>query len=165
MPHASVKITGGIVVTETPALNEAGISNCQLIRLKPDPRGLTLPEKIGGWAKYYNIPMPAVVRTLKAWEDTNANKWLAAGTNNDGNGVAHLIVMNGVTNSQGITQATAASDITPQYTSDAVATNFATTAGSSTVTITDATTQGITAFDAVYIVTPVSVGGFVLQGL
>ena len=169
MPHASVTITAGAVQTETPALNSAGISSCNNIRLKPDPKGIILPEKIGGWAKFYGSSLVSLARALWAWEDINANKWLAVGlqsqTSGANAGQAQLGVMSGVANAQGITQATAYTDITPQQTTDSVAVSFATTAGSPTVTITDATTTGITGYTSVYLTVPVSVGGFVLSGL
>ena len=79
MPHAAVRITAGAVQTEAPALNQAGISSCSLIRLKPDPQGLILPEKLGGWARFYSASLVSLARALWAWEDTNANKWLAVG--------------------------------------------------------------------------------------
>lgn len=57
-----------------------------------------------------------------------------------------------------------ARDITPQIYTDNVAVKFETTAGSNVVTITDAGSN-IDQYDAVYIETPVSVGGIIVQGI
>lgn len=78
----------------TPALNQAGISTSDLIRFIPDGQNGALPQKLGGWTTYYNQPMTAIVRALWAWEDTNANKYLAIGTENVGTtGSAQLDVV------------------------------------------------------------------------
>ena len=172
MPHAAVKLTGGVNQNETPALNQTSISTCNLIRFIPDPSSGSLVQKLGGWTKYYASQMVSVVRALWAWEDTNANKWLAAGMQSNISGSSQLAVMNGVMGSNGITTATSLADITPKILSDDAAVNFTTTfnlltgTGSPIVTITDASlTAAISAYDSVYIATPVSVGGLVLFGL
>ena len=56
-------------------------------------------------------------------------------------------------------------DITPKFQSDSVQINFVTVSGSNIVTVTDNTVTGVTQYDAVYITTPVAVGGLVLSGL
>lgn len=165
MPHAAVKLTGGVNQNETPTLNQASISTCNLIRFIPDPSSGSLVQKLGGWTKYYASQMVSVVRALWAWEDTNANKWLAAGMQSNISGSSQLAVMNGVMGSNGITTATSLADITPQIASDDVAVSFSTVINSQNVIITDATITGITPYDSVYIATPVSVGGLVLFGL
>ena len=165
MPHATVKLLPGVNVNETPTLNQAGISACNLIRFIPDVGGQSLVQKLGGWTKYYTAKMSAIVRALWAWEDTNANKWLAAGMQTGANGSAQLAVMNGVMGSNGITTATSFTDITPRVLSDDVTVAFTVTAGSPNILITDATATGVTPYDSVYISTPVSVGGIVLFGL
>ena len=85
MAYQSLKLTGGVTVVETQALNEAGISSSQLIRLKPDPKGITLIEKLGGWSKFLSTQITSVIRALVGWEDTNANKWIAFGTSSTTN--------------------------------------------------------------------------------
>jgi len=96
--HSSLKIVGGVVANETPALNEAGISQTQLIRLKPDPKGLTLPEKLGGWSQFYGTQITQTVRALWGWQDTNINKWISYGTT--GAAAAPLTYsFNGISNS------------------------------------------------------------------
>lgn len=155
MPHASLKLRPGLDQNETPALNEAGFSSSNLIRFIYDRIQGALVQKLGGWTKFYPNALPAVVRALWPWEDTNANSHLAVGTENGVGGTAQLsVITDGV---QDI--------ITPQYTTDNVAPAAATTAGSSIVTITDATTTDITDYDTVYIETHISVGGLVLFGL
>lgn len=167
MPHATLKLRPGVDQNETPVLNEAGISQSNLIRFIPDKNGVGLVQKLGGWTKYYGASIAAIVRALWAWEDTNANKWLAAGTGTYVSGTtrSQLAVLNGVQGTNGITTATTLTDITPRLASDDVAVNFSTTSGNSTVTIIDATTTGITSYNSVYISTQVSVGGLILFGL
>ena len=167
MPHATLKLRPGVDQNETPVLNEAGFSQSNLIRFIPDRTQGGLIQKLGGWTRYFNTSMVAIVRALWAWEDTNANKWLASGTDTytGTSGLrSQLAVLNAVQGSNGITTATTLTDITPQVISDNVAVSFSTTLNSSTVNITDATVTGVNTFDSVYITTPVSVGGLILFG-
>ena len=80
MPHASLKILPGVDTNKTPALNEAAISQSQLIRFVPDRTLGGLVQKLGGWSKYISSAIGSVVRNLWAWEDANANSYLAIGT-------------------------------------------------------------------------------------
>jgi hypothetical protein len=156
MPHASVKLKPGVDVTETPALNEAGISSSNLIRFLADRNGIGLIQKLGGWTKYYSSQMVAKVRALLAWEDTNANSHLGFGTT----------IVSGQTYSQlGVITDGTLRDITPTYSEDDVTPAVSATSGSSLFTITDTVTPGITIYDSVYIQTQLSVGGVVLFGL
>jgi len=156
MPHASVKLRPGVDITATPALNEAGISACNLVRFVFDPIVGALSQKLGGWTKFYGSTTASKARSLWAWEDTNANARLAVGMENIGvTGQAQLAVV-----TSGIL-----SDITPRSITDNVTPNFTTVSGSPTITVVDATTGGITSFDTVYIETHVSVGGLILFGL
>jgi len=155
MPHASVKLKPGIDVNETPALNEAGISSSNLIRFIYDRNGIGLIQKLGGWTKFYNNTIDAIVRALWAWQDTNNKSHLAVGTQNIGNlGYAELSV---ITNGAQI-------DISPRTGTTDIVPDFSTTAGSPVVTITDTVNQDITEFDSVYIQTHVAVGGLILFG-
>lgn len=156
MPHASLKLKPGLDENETFALNEAGFSQSQLVRFIYDPTQGALVQKLGGWTKYYSATLPAVVRALWAWVDPNLASHLAFGTQTiSGQSYAQL----GVLTSNNLAV------VTPSTTTDNVALNLATTAGSSTVTITDATTTGITQYDAVFLQTHIAVGGTVLYGL
>lgn len=154
MPHASFKLLPGVDQNKTPALNEAAISNSQLIRFIPDRTLGGLVQKLGGWTKFFPDTIGSIVRCLWAWEDTNSNSYLAVGAEGiaAGGGQALEVINSGIE-----------IDITPQTNTSNVAVDFSTTSGSSTVIIVDA---GITAdrFDVVNIKTQISVGGLVLFG-
>lgn len=147
MPHASIKLVPGVDQNRTPALNEAAISTSQLIRFVPDTQGIGLPQKLGGWTKFYQNSIGSTVRALWAWADTNSNNWLAVGAESSLD----------VINSGNLL------DITPRNEVSDVAPDFSTTSGSSTVTIID-TNVNPSIYDSVFIQTPVSVGGLVLFG-
>jgi hypothetical protein len=154
MPHASFKVIPGVDTTKTPALNEAAISQSQLVRFIPDRTLGGLVQKLGGWTKYYPNNIRSIVRCLWAWEDTNGNSYLGVGAEGvaaGGGGTLGIIVSGG------------ANDITPQTTTVNVAVNFSTTAGSNAVVITD-TGRNADNYDVVDIQTQVSVGGIVLYG-
>lgn len=154
MPHASVKLKPGVDQNETPALNEAGISTSNLIRFIYDRSQGALIQKLGGWTKYYPNTAPAIIRALWAWEDTQANSWLAYGTQTISTFAQLAAISNGIQNV-----------ITPRYAEDDVTAVASATAGSSYITITDATTTGITQYVSVYITTHISIGGVILFGL
>lgn len=158
MPHAALKFVGGVNTNETPTLNEnSGISQSNLIRFFYDPNGISLLQKLGGWARFYPTPIEADVRALWAWEDLNLNARLAFGTDEVGSfpSTSQLgVITNGVL--QDITPTRGESDIPP---------TIATQALSASVFITDNNIMGITNFDSVYIPTQVSIGGIVLFGL
>jgi hypothetical protein len=82
MPHNALKLMPGVDVNKTPALNEAAISESQLIRFIPDRTLGGLVQKLGGWTQYpdgYTINIGSTVRALWAWEDTNSNSYLGVG--------------------------------------------------------------------------------------
>lgn len=154
MPHASLKLVPGVDQNKTPALNESAISESQLIRFIPDRTLGGLVQKLGGWTKFFSGTVGSICRCLWAWEDTNANSYLAVGAEGipaGGGGALQVIESGGI------------SDITPQTTSVSVAVSISTTAGSNVVTITD-TGRNADAYDTVYIKTQISVGGIVLFG-
>ena len=154
MPHASFKLLPGVDQNKTPALNEAAISNSQLIRFIPDRTLGGLVQKLGGWTKFFPDTIGSIVRCLWAWEDTNSNSYLAVGAEGiaAGGGQALEVINSGVE-----------IDITPQTVTSDVAVDFSTTSGSSTVTIIDANFT-VDKYDIVDIQTQVSVGGIVLFG-
>ena len=82
MPHATLKLTGGVDANRTVVLNEAAISYSQLIRFVPDRQGLTLCQKLGGWTKFFSGTILSTVRALWPWEDTNNNSYLGVGCQN-----------------------------------------------------------------------------------
>lgn len=151
MPHASLKLLPTVNQNRTPALNEAGISESQLIRFMVDDKGVALPQKLGGWEKFYPTAMDSTVRALLAWADVNSNKYLGVGCTSSLN----TILSNALTN------------ITPRTFSDspAIATYPAsTTAGSSVVNINDPSSN-VTSYNTVFIKTQISVSNLVLFGL
>ena len=103
MPHATLKLLPGVDQNRTQALNESAISTTQFVRFVPDKQGLGLVQKLGGWTKYYTSNIGSPVRALWAWEDTNANQYLAGGnetlyfdvTNASGNGTTVTLTFSG----------------------------------------------------------------------
>jgi hypothetical protein len=79
MPHNSLKLMPGVDQNKTPALNEAAISESQLVRFIPDRTLGGLVQKLGGWTRFYANQIGSTIRALWAWEDTNANSYLAVG--------------------------------------------------------------------------------------
>lgn len=154
MPHASLKLIPGVDQNKTLALNEAAISESQLIRFVPDRTLGGIVQKLGGWQKFYTNTVGSTVRALWAWEDTNANSYLAVGAEGvpAGGGGALQVIQSG-----------GATDITPQTAEYNVPVNFSTTAGSNIVTITHSSSN-ISDYDVVDIRTHISVGGIVLFG-
>lgn len=153
VPHATMKISGGVDENRTPALNEAGLSYSQLIRFVPDRGGLTLAQKLGGWTKFFPSTIQAIVRALWPWEDTNGITYLAVGAEALANKQAQLSVISGGNQV----------DITPRSIVDNVTVNASTTVGSNVVTIADAVTA-VDRYYSVYISTHIAVGGIVLYG-
>jgi hypothetical protein len=158
MPHAVLRLTGGVNTTETPALNEnGGISLSNLIRYFFDQNGPPLVGKLGGWSKFYPNTMAAIVRALWAWEDINDNAHLALGT--------QQIPLTTTSKLAVITSGTLA-DITPVQGYSNITPPLAfPTIGSAAILIGDPVTTGITNTCSVYIATQIAVGGVVLFGL
>lgn len=165
MPHATLKIKPGVNTNETPVLNEAGVSACNLIRFKFDPQGIGLVEKLGGWSKFKLDPFSTVVRHLYAWQDISNDKFVVAGM--QGTGGLFLMKAKQLPSGNYVDDpgAVLSPNITPLFNFSDAAPTFATTAGSPIVSITDATmTNAIHITDAVYIATHVAIGGIVLFG-
>jgi hypothetical protein len=121
-----------------------------------DPNGVSLVQKIGGWVRYINQTMVAIVRALWAWEDINLNSWLALGTQTiSGQSYSQLAVINDG----------ALTNISPTTQTDNIGPVVTSTAGSYSFVITDSTVVGVTNYDTVYIATQISIGGVVLFGL
>lgn len=74
MPYASLKLMPGVNVEKTKALNEAGVSESQLIRYRDG-----LIEKLGGWIEYLNGSF-ARVSALHAYQNSTGEDYLAIGT-------------------------------------------------------------------------------------
>ena len=148
MPHASLRLVPGVDQNRTPALNEAAISESNLIRFMPDRQGQGLPQKLGGWTRFIQIAQWDTVRALHAWSDTNTHTYLAIGADN-----SLFASESGGT----------AIKISPQYYTANITTDFTTVSGSDEVVITD-TGSNVSSYDSIYIETQVSVGGLVLSG-
>jgi hypothetical protein len=146
MPLTTVKLVPGVNAEVTPTLGVAQIVSSQLIRFRAAGTDV-LPEKLGGWQKFYPLSLGSPVRDLHAWEGIRADAHLGVGCENS------LTV---ITDGQ-------AADVTPRTHTSNVAPSFSTTMGSSTVTIDDATITAST-YDSIYITTPISIGGLILRG-
>lgn len=155
MPHSSFKLIPGVDTTKTPALNEAAISQSQLIRFIPDRTLGGIIQKLGGWTKYVQTSLGSICRCLWAWEDTNSNSYLAAGCEGQAAGAGGALQ---------VIQSGNSTDITPQEINYNVTPNFSTTSGSNQITVT-ITGASIDSLDAIYIRTQVAVGGLILYGL
>jgi hypothetical protein len=146
MPNVSLKLKPGVNVVQTPTLLEAGFQHASAIRFRDG-----LPEKIGGWTRYWPSPIPGVPRDVHAWQLLDATKYLA---------VASTTALNAIAGGSAL------SDITPQTWTTNPAEDFSTTNGDATVTIVDpGLTQEVTAGNFVYFWTPIAVGGLVLHGV
>ena len=154
MPHSTLKLRPGVDLNLTPTLNESALSFSEQIRYIPDATYGALPQKLGGWTKFFPQTLPGIARAIHAWEDTNGITHLAYGTQTN-NGQANL----------GIITSGSRVDVTPRTQINSANTPaVSTTAGSSTVTITDTVVTGVTQYDTVYIPVPICVGGLVLFG-
>lgn len=154
MPHASFKILPGVDEIKTPALNEAAISQSQLIRFMPDRTLGGIVQKLGGWSKYFNSTVGSTVRALLAWEDIYQNSYLGIGAEGipaGGGGALQVVTSGGAT------------DITPQTSTFNIAVSLSTTIGSNVVTVTHSSSN-ISNYDVVNFETQVSVGGIILFG-
>jgi len=148
MPFGTIKLKPGVETNNTPVLNEAAYSSSQLVRFLSERNGFGLAQKLGGWVAYFNSAIGSKIRALKAWSDLNAINHLGIGAES-----SLSVLTNGNL-----------ADITPRTITTNTAPVFATTAGSSTVSVKDSNTTVLTVFDYVDFVTPVSVGGLVLTG-
>jgi hypothetical protein len=144
MAFGSITVRPGVNSVRTQTLNQAGISDSNLIRFRDG-----LVEKLGGWTRYVADAMGSVTKALLGWMDLTGNKRLAVGS------LASLKVISG----------SSVNNITPQELITNPTPNFSTTIGSPIVTIVDASINNLTLFDAVFFNTPIAVGGIVLYGL
>ena len=127
-----------------------------------DAQGMSLPQKLGGWARFYASQITAgVVRALWGWQDTNDNQWLALGADNaSGSGLE--VVQCTVNGTTGLTTATGTlTNITPFVDTAYLPVEISSTAGSNIFSVTSvpAFLQGSS---SLYFTNPVSVGGVVL---
>jgi hypothetical protein len=151
MPHTSLKLIPGVDQNRTATLNEAAISESQLIRFMPDRGGSALPQKFGGWEQFSPYGTATSVIALNTWLDLNAGKHVEAATT-----VSATVYDDLGNNPKNVTPYRYMAII-------GVSATFSTTTGDADVTITD-TSSNMTDYDAVVIATHVAVGGLVLYG-
>lgn len=144
MPILPIKLRPGINTTFTATLNEGGWSDGNLIRFVGG-----LPQKIGGWTKFWPFSIGSAIRAIFDWQDFDGTDRLAVGA----------------TNTLGVITNGSLTDLTPQTLVSDFTPDFTTTNSSSTVTVDDPNIDTVTTYDAVYFNTPVAVGGLILQGL
>jgi hypothetical protein len=137
----AVTLRPGVDVEQTPSLNQAGISQSQIIRFK---NGLIQP--MGGWMSY-GTTIPSTVRDLHAWQDIAHLDHLSAA------GTANVVII-----SSGPSK-----DITPQTFTTNPAPNFTTTASSFAITVADPN-SGPSLYNTVFFNTPISIDGLLLNG-
>lgn len=154
MPHATLKLIPGVDQNRTPALNEAALSDSQLIRFVTDRQGIGLPQKLGGWTKFFPNSLGATPRAMLAWQDTNGQKYLAVGCAAPSvpDGAPIYVINNGV-----------AKDLVPQTARHDVTVSVTTTTASNVITITDAGSN-ISNYDSVFVLTHIAVGGIIVFG-
>lgn len=140
----AVILKPGVNTQMTPALNEAGISQSQLIRFKGQ-----MLQTYGGWQQLFPGNVGPVPRDLHPWAGRSGNKFLSiAGTN-------ALTIYNLNDGSlKNITPETRTSDTPP---------SVSISSGSFFVSINDPN-SGVSVFDTVFIATPISIGNLYLTG-
>lgn len=144
MPMQSVVLRPGVNVERSLSLNEAGVSQSQLIRYKDQ-----LIQTYGGWSQYVPSAIPSTVRALHAWQDAAADTHLGVGAR------ANLVIISDGANS----------DVTPQTATVESSAMFTTTAGSQTVSVTVPNSSGYpSAYNSVFFNTPVSIAGQIISG-
>ena len=83
MPHATMQLIPGVDTNETPALNQAGFSQSQLVRFIADRTGKGLVQKLGGWVNWAKRTYTSAISELRPWEDISATARLAVGAANE----------------------------------------------------------------------------------
>src|SRR5882757_9909646 len=104
MPIVPLKLVPGVRADFTPTLNQAGVSSCNLIRWKDK-----LPQKLGGWDRFYPNALSGIPRDVHGWADLNAINHLGVGTTTQ-----LVVITNGAL--QDITPQTRTSNIAPAFT-------------------------------------------------
>lgn len=143
MPTNTITLVPGVNAEFTPSLNQAAYQSTNLIRFMPSG----LPQKLGGWTRFYPSTIDSIVRALHPWEDLS--------------GVLHLGV--GATSSLDVITEGALSNITPQLNVTNSAVNFSTTMDSNIVVIND-TGSDTSVYDTVILQTQISIDGLILFG-
>ena len=169
MPHNRLQLQGGVIENETPVINQAGIATSNRIRFRPDNQGLSLPEKLGGWAKFFSTTITnGVVRALWGWQDTADNQWIGFGTDN-ATGAQLGAIQCTLSGSTGLTTATGSiQNLLPDIFTINTPVFVQSVAGSNVYVVGDnqiTPAQPPTAIWSVDFTVPISVGGVILQGI
>ena len=153
MPFLTVKLTPGVHSEPTPLLLQASVVQSNNIRWREG-----LPEKLGGWQKFYysapdgevitSLPVSGVIREMWPWADFNSFLHFAAG----GDGGLFAITDDGAD----ITPMFVINDVTPAFTTDGTTSIVHVLNVDHEATINVATTVVLNNY--------VSVGGLILYG-
>lgn len=148
MPMNTVLLRPGVNTQKTLALNEAGVSESNLIRYQGQ-----ITQKIGGWELYYPLAFGSTIKEIHPWQDAAGTQHLAVGTTGSSvSGGALNIITDGSN-----------SDISPETRTSNPAPNFSVSAGSNIITIVDPGSSAST-YDTVFLNTPVAIGGTFISG-
>jgi hypothetical protein len=143
MPTKMIKLIPGVNVELTPTVNQTAYQTTNLIRFAPSG----MPQKLGGWVKFFPFAVASIPRALHAWEALNGGNYLAIGC------TANLYALT----------AGMLSDITPLIFTSNATPSLVTTLGSSIVTVNDPNlTPGTN--DTPVFITQVAIGGLLLSG-
>ena len=146
MPMGSVTLRPGVDVEKTYSLNEAGVSQSQLVRYREG-----LIETYGGWTGY-GVTMSSTVRDMHAWQDAA--------------GVSHLGI--GTTQSLNVITTGSNTTITPQKTtttSSLITLSCSSGSDNLTITIFDPASSGTASvYNTVFFNTQIALGGFLISG-
>src|SRR5215831_2001084 len=144
MGFEEIVLTPGFDIERTPTLLKAGYTDGGLIRWKEG-----LPEKLGGWSRFYPFSIGSIPRALLPWQDLNQNQRLAVGATG-----GLKVITNGVL-----------TDISPQEAVTSGVPNISSTNGSNIFTINDPNLSNATTNDFVFLHDQVFVGGVILFGM
>lgn len=147
MPFAEINLTPGVNTETSPADNPAGVQESSFIRWRAN-----LPEKRGGCVLYVDQAVNGIPCALKPWGTFESEKYLAIATPEQ-----VYAYRDDPPNSY-------LKDISPQYVDSPLSDpDFTTTEGSSEVVIYDTTAPNLEYGDSVQFITPVSIGGLILN--
>ena len=143
MPFGSVILRPGVNTNLTYSLNEAGVSQSNLIRFKD-----SLAQKYGGWVSYYPFSINAPIRQLHPWQGLQSNQYLGVGAT-----TSLTVISDG-----------AGTNLTPQTETRNFTPDFSVPNSCSVVTIGCTGSSVSTTYTKVFFNTQISVGSLFLQG-
>lgn len=144
MPMQSVQLRPGVNTERSMLLNEAGVSQSQLVRYKDG-----LIQTYGGWEQLDAVTIASTIRAMHAWGGLSSHVHLGMGA------VQSLNVYHSDDGT--------VSNITPQTFTTNPAPNFSISSGSNIVTVVDSN-SGPSVYNTVFFNTPVAVGNMLLNG-